>query len=221
MHITGAIFDMDGTLVDSLSFWNIFWSELGDRYLHDSSFRPAPATDKAIRTLPLRDAMHLLHAHTGLGADGDELWRLADSRCARFYAEEVTMKPGALDFLAHCRAKGIPMCIASATSPDLLRIVIEKYHLDAYLPRLFSCSEIGRGKEHPDIFLLAHAHLGTPKESTWVFEDSIVALETAAAAGFATVGVYDPNNFEPERVEAVSDIYIAPGDSLMRLIEQR
>jgi len=219
MHITGAIFDMDGTLVDSLGFWNLFWAELGAQYRGDSGFRPAPAVDQAIRTLPLREAMHLLHAETGFAADGDTLWQQADRRCARFYAEEVQLKPGARAFLTHCRARGLPMCIASATSPDLLRIVMDKYGLDAYLPRIFSCSMIGRGKEHPDIFLQAHAYLGTPKESTWVFEDSIVALETAKAAGFPTVGLFDANNFAPDRVEAVSKIYIGPGDSLERLIE--
>lgn len=217
MQISGAIFDMDGTLVDSLGFWNVFWSELGAQFAGDSGFRPDPATDRAIRTLPLREAMHLLHEKTGFGEDGDALWQMADSRCARFYAEEVQMKPGALEFLTLLRNRGIPMCIASATAPSLLQIVIEKYRLDAWLPRLFSCSEIGRGKEHPDIFLLAHAYLGTPKENTWVFEDSPLALETASAAGFPTVGIFDVNNFDPDRARTASLHYIGEGESLMRL----
>ncbi|MBQ3125689.1 MAG: HAD family phosphatase [Clostridia bacterium] len=217
MQISGAIFDMDGTLVDSLGYWNVFWSELGEEFAGDSGFRPDPETDRAIRTLPLREAMHLLHEKTGFGVDGDALWQLADRRCARFYAEEVQMKPGALEFLALLRDRGVPMCIASATAPSLLRIVIEKYRLDAYLPRLFSCSEIGRGKEHPDIFLLAHEFLGTPKASTWVFEDSPLALETAQAAGFPTVGVFDANNFDPDRARAASVHYIGDRETLMGL----
>ena len=128
------------------------------------------------------------------------------------------MKTGVVQFLEHLKARGVKMCVASATAPDLLAILFRRYGLDRYFPRIFSCSEIGKGKEYPDVFDAAHDWLGTEKESTWVFEDSFVALRTARAAGYQTVGIYDPYNFCLDQMPEVSTEYIAKGETLARLI---
>ena len=60
MDIKVAIFDMDGTLVDSLMLWEMLWSTFGERYLNDKSFAPSIEDDKKVRTLTLKDAMHIL-----------------------------------------------------------------------------------------------------------------------------------------------------------------
>lgn len=218
MKITGAIFDMDGTLIDSLMIWDVLWERLGLRYRNDAGFRPDAVTEKAIRTLPLREAMELLHEKAGIGESGEALYRIADSMCRDFYKNDVQMKPGALEFLAHLHRLGVKMCVASATSPSLLQIVVERFGLDRYFSKIFSCSEIGRGKEFPDVFLLARDFLGTPMEETWIFEDSIVALQTARRAGFSTVGIYDRYNFNLELMPEYSTEYIASGETLERLI---
>ncbi|MBQ9806741.1 MAG: HAD family phosphatase [Clostridia bacterium] len=218
MKISGAIFDMDGTLVDSLMVWDVLWARFGEQYKGDRSFRPDPVTEQAIRTLPLREAMELLHQTCSIGTDGDELWRFATDVCAEFYEKDVPMKSGVMDFLEHLKQRDVKMCVASATAPDLLAIIFRRYELDRYFTRIFSCSEIGKGKEHPDIFDAAHAYLETEKDSTWVFEDSFVALQTAKGAGYHTVGIYDPYNFCLDQMPEVSTEYIAKGETLARLI---
>lgn len=82
MKITGAIFDMDGTLIDSMMFWDIFWQRLGVHYRNDSAFRPDGKTEKAIRTLPLKEAMYLLHEACGIGENGEALLKTANEMCA-------------------------------------------------------------------------------------------------------------------------------------------
>ena len=220
MKISGAIFDMDGTLIDSLMFWDMFWARLGDMYFSDSSFRPDAVTEKAIRTLPLKDGMILLHKNCNIGKSGEELLDIANKLCTDFYRDDVELKDGVIEFLDYCHTRGIRMCIASATAPDLLKIAMDKFDLDKYFLKIFSCSEIGKGKEHPDVFIKAHEFLDTPKESTWIFEDSIVALETATKAGYKTVGIYDQYNFNLDRVAAISTEYIDRNQSLKRLIPE-
>jgi thiamine pyrophosphokinase len=61
------------------------------------------------------------------------------------------------------------MCVASATAPHLISVLMEKFNLYKYFPRIFSFSEVGKGKEFPDVFIAAHTYLGTLKESTWIF----------------------------------------------------
>ena len=220
MRIHGAIFDMDGTLVDSLGFWDMLWRLLGERYKGSAEFRPDPETERAIRTLPLLEAMCLLHEKSGIGESGTQLHRLTTDTCAQFYKDTVMPKEGVLAFLDHLQDCGVKMCVASATAPDLLSILFDRWGLERYFPRLFSCSEIGKGKEFPDVFHAAHRYLGTDIESTWVFEDSFVALQTARHAGFQTVGVYDVHNFNLDRMPEVSTKYIAKGESLLRLIPE-
>lgn len=218
MKISGAIFDMDGTLVDSLMIWDVLWERLGVKYKNDATFRPEPMTEKEVRTVPLLEAMELVHQNCKIGESGAALWQFATDMCADFYANEVLLKPDVVAFLEHLKRCGVKMCIASATAPDLLNLVIKRYRLDDYFSKIFSCSEIGKGKEHPDVFDAAAAFLGTSKESTWVFEDSFVALQTAKRAGYHTVGIYDRYNFNLDRMPEVSDEYIASGETLKRLI---
>ena len=68
-----AIFDMDGTLVDSLMLWDMLWSTLGKKYFNDEKFMPSTEDDKKVRTLTLKDAMNLIHTNYRLGESGDEL----------------------------------------------------------------------------------------------------------------------------------------------------
>lgn len=220
MNITGAIFDMDGTLVDSLGFWDYIWKRLGEIFLGDEGFRPDPVTEKGVRTAPLYEAMVLVHENCGIGKSGDEVFEIVNEELLNFYKNTVQIKPGAKSFIEHLYKKGVKMCIASATSPALIDVLMEKFDLKKYIPRLFSCSEVGKGKEHPDVFIKAHEYLGTDKESTWVFEDSVVAIETAAEAGYNTVGIYDKFNFGLERVRELSTVYIGKGESLEALIEK-
>ena len=220
MKITGAIFDMDGTLVDSLGFWDILWKELGERFLSDGSFRPDPITEKAVRTVTLIDGMTLVHKNCHIGNSADEVFAIAEEGLKNHYRYTVEMKPGAIEFLDHLASRGVKMCIASATAPDLIDIMMEKFGLEKYFPTLFSCNVVGKGKEHPDIFIAAHAYLGTPKESTWIFEDSLTALKTATAADYKTVGIYDKFNFGSEQTKEFSTVYIGEGDSLASLIKE-
>ena len=220
MQITGAIFDMDGTLIDSLSFWDVFWERLGTRYRNDPSFRPNAEEESTMRTMLLRDLADRLHETYGFAESGEELHRVANEMCERFYIEDVEMKEGAIEFLEHCRRRGIRMCIASASAMNLIELAMKKFELYKYFSRVISCSEVGKGKDFPDLFDLAHAHLGTPKESTWVFEDSIVAIETSVKAGYKTVGIFDRYGFGHERMREISDRYIAEGDALTKLIPE-
>ena len=119
MNIKAAIFDMDGTLIDSLMLWEVLWSAFGENYINDKSFSPSPEDDKKVRTLTLKDAMQLIHENYRLGDSGAELRALANQILCDFYAERVELKKGVKEFLEHCKNSGVKMCIASATAPEL------------------------------------------------------------------------------------------------------
>jgi len=216
-NIKGAIFDMDGTLIASLIVWNEIWDALGERY-GKKGFRPSDEDDKAIRTMTLADCCDFIHQKYDLGSCGKELHDYIDEICSRFYAERVLLKDGVLEFLDHLYAKGVKMIVATATALDLVMIAYRRCGLDKYFSEVISCATIGKGKDHPDIYLIALEKLGTPKEETWVFEDSATAVVTASKIGLPTVGIYDDYNYGQDVLQSRANYYIADGETLEKLI---
>lgn len=221
MKIKAAIFDMDGTLVDSLMVWGYLWKEFGNKYLNGKDFTPEPDVDKAIRTLPLKDAMDLIFNRYGFGKNGNDLLNTANELMIKFYREDVKVKKDVHEFLSFLQNKGVKMCIASATAPDLVNIALDSCDLRKYFLKFFSCADLGLGKDKPDIFNLALDFLGTERQETYVFEDSLVAIDTAMKAGFPTVGIYDQYNEGSENLATMATYYIAENESLSKLIEER
>ena len=218
MNIKGAIFDMDGTLADSLGFWDMLWAYLGEKYLGDKSFRPDPITAKGVRTTTLDGAARLIHDNCKIGESCESVAKEFDEMLLSYYKEQVELKEDVREFLETLSRGGVKMCIASATSPRLLEALMEKFDLYKYFDFILSCAEIGKGKEEPDVFIEAHKRLGTEMEETWIFEDSVVAIETAVNAGYKTVGIYDKYNFGKDRVKEISTVYIDEGETLIKAI---
>lgn len=218
MNMKAAIFDMDGTLVDSLMCWDVLWSFFGEKFLNDKSFCPTAEDDKKVRTLILADAMELIHTNYGLGSSGKELLQLFKCFLYDFYANSVKLKNGVREFMDYCRERGVKMCIASATGSELIDVVIKSCAIEEYFLKIFSCETIGKGKDKADIFLQACEFLGTKVEETWVFEDSLVAIKTAAGIGMPTVGIYDAHNFGQDEIRKIAVEYIDDGESLLKLI---
>lgn len=218
MEIKGAIFDMDGTLVDSLSFWPITWKKIGKKYLGIDGYSPDPELAKTVQTMLLCDVAVYLNNECGLGADTEEFKNYICEQLADHYRSVATLKPGAIELLEHLKSNGVKLCLATATQSEYARIAYTTLGLDKYLPHFISCTDIGKGKDQPDIYLKGMELLGTTPDQTYIFEDSFVALRTASALGVHPIGIYDKYNYN-KNLEGISEIYIGPDRDLSDLIE--
>ena len=214
MKIKGAIFDMDGTLVDSLFWWEKFWRDLGKKFLDKESFAPPQELDLKVRTMIFTEAMAYVKDALSIEASAEEVVSFAAQNLADFYRYTVKAKTGVYALLDGLSAMGVKLALASATDMKYLKIALEACHLEKYFDTVLSCADLGVGKDKPDIYLLSLEELGLSASECAVFEDSYVALETAKGIGCHTVGIFDQNNFGQDRLAAASEIYLGEGTPL-------
>ena len=150
-----------------------------------------------------------------------EFVQFAKNELSSYYLNVATVKDGAFELLDFLKSKNIKTCLASATGLDEIMVVMKHHKLASYFDLVMSCQEVGVGKEKPDVYYLAAKRLGEAVSDLVVVEDSFVALETAKAAGFKTIGVFDENNFCQDRLKAASNvIYIEKDEDLTKIINE-
>ena len=217
MKLKGAIFDMDGTILDSLMFWDMTWPRLGKKYLNDGTFHPGKELMKTMQTMLLSDAAAYANKVCNFNSTDEDVAEAIYYELENFYKTVAKPKPGAIEFLEHLKSQGVKLCLASATTKKYVMVALEAHGLLKYFDHVISCSDIGIGKDKPDIYLYALDLLGTTPEDSAVFEDSYVALATAKSIGVHAVGIYDEYNFNP-KLEGISEIYLPREQDMSSLI---
>lgn len=196
MDIKGAIFDMDGTLIDSMGYWH---SAPGE-YIRSLGKEPEADLGDRFLSLGLNNIYPEICERYGIDIPLDEVSRGIYAIMEEHYAK-VEIKPYVKDMLEAFTGMGVKICLASATNADLARQVLERLGIAHYFSAVFCCKDVGRGKRYPDIYNHALGFLGTKKEEALVFEDAIFAIRTLHANGFVSVGIEDKYSTEAERAE--------------------
>ena len=213
--LKGAIFDFDGTLVDSM----FIWDTIGEDYLRTLGKEPHEDLKETFMTLTLEEAAEYYRTHYGVTLSVKEIVDGVNTMVEGIYRTRVALKQGVADFLAQLKENGTRMCIATVTDRYLVEETLERLGILHYFSEIFTCAEVGYGKDKPIIYRKALEHLGTTKNETYVFEDSLFALKTAKADGFTTVGVYDRHENRQDNLKNLADYYIVDfADPVLKII---
>ena len=206
MRLQSAIFDMDGTLLDSMHIWN----DVGPKTLRSMGIEPAPDLGPRLMLMTFRDGAALCKEEYHLSESVEEIMDLTKDRVRSFYEQEVQAKPGVEKFLSLLKMEGVWMYVATNTDRDLVEAALKHTGLDGYFRGIMTCAEVGAGKkDSPEIYERCMRRLRSTKKDTVIFEDALHAIETAKAAGFRVCGVYDPSAEEDQDViRGLSDYYI-------------
>lgn len=214
--IKGIIFDVDGVILDSMPNWE----EIGEKYLKSLGKKGKPGLRQILFPMSLEQAADYLIREYELPKTSLQVVAEVNEMIKRFYADEVELKPGVKAYLDCFRRAGVPLVIATSSGKENVTTALNRLLILDDFQAILTCSEVGKGKDSPDIYLQAAKILGTKPEETWVFEDSCHALLTAKRAGFRTVAVYDrANKDDLEILKKESDLFLQEYSEVSRFLD--
>ena len=201
--ITGAIFDCDGTLVDSMPMWNALVEETFDAH----GIPKTPELLAEAEACNFDDMCFWFHERFGIGSSGEEILEETRQAVREHYVNDIPLFEGCRRFLDELADAGVRMLILSATTEPEVRVALASHGLEGYFERVIQTSETGSDKEHPEAYRYALEVLGTDPQTTWVFEDAPFAVRTAHDMGLKTVCLYnDHDGRDRDFCERNSDI---------------
>lgn len=183
-----AVFDMDGTLVDSMGCWVNLWRE----YLCLKGVEPVPDDMlPRIKAMTMTESAALFIQEFAIAGTPESVAKEMNDLMGEHYKQDIPLKPGIKGYLDRLNGMGVRMCVVSATAEYLVKECLSRCGIDKYFDFVLSCEETGLGKHMPDIYLMAAQRLGAKPRDTAVYEDALYAARTAKAAGFYLIGVKD------------------------------
>ena len=202
--IKGAIFDVDGTLLDSMPIWESVSSD----FLLSRGVHPRPDLNDDLIALGGHEIPAYFQAKYGLRESEEEIQNGIYGLLEEFYFHKAMPKEGVFQVLDALCERGVKMCVATATDRWLIEPALQRCGLLGYFGRIFTCGEEKTSKSSPDIYIRAVAFLGTDINGTLVFEDAHYAIKSAKRAGFPVVGVYDRSaDGNQDEIKALCDHY--------------
>lgn len=204
MNITGAIFDFDGTLFDSMHVWK----GIRDKFFDIIGIELTEDDRQAFEGLYLSECISLARERFGLKETHSELLEKVFDYIRGRYMVEAEPKNDIIEFLEKHKAKGVKMGIATATGEPALIPLLEKYGMSEYFTSIHSTYTVGASKREPKVYDTVLQDLGTEKETIWIFEYALYAATTAKANVYNVVGVYDVSELKQDELKSIADSYI-------------
>ncbi len=204
-NFEAVIFDLDGSLVDSM--W--MWKAIDIEYLGGFGIEAPVDLQKEIGGRSFIETAIYFKERFGIEDSiekiGDDWNRMAFDK----YTHEVPLKEGADKFLAICEEKGIKLGIASSNSTELIEQVLASHGIRDKFKSIKSGTEVLKGKPAPDIYLTVAKELDADPSKCLVFEDLVDGIIAGKKAGMTVVAVSDDySRHSDDEKKELSDMYI-------------
>ena len=200
-NIEGAVFDLDGTLLDSS--W--VWEKVDEKFLGDRGFQvPDDYVDEISPLGAERAAVYTIERF-GLNEDKDDIVREWIEMAKKEYATEVVCKPYAKEFLEELHKLNIKMAVATSSDRELFMKTLEREGILKYFQKIVAVDEVERGKGYPDIYEEAARRIKVNPHKCLVFEDILAGVTGASLGEFNVVAVFDEKSKHNwEKIKSIS-----------------
>lgn len=208
----GAVFDVDGTILDSMNIW----ADVTARFFRQHGLDPGGVDIAAYKEMTLDESLPLIIRNYGLDMTIEEVNKEFREMIIAEYTENIQLKPGVDEYLRRLHESGVKIAVATSGYEGICKAAFTRLNIIDYIDEYAFSSEVGVNKGQPDVYLLAARRIGVPPQECTVFEDIVLGLGSAKKAGFATCAVYDDTNAEETEVlMQLADRYITGWSELL------
>ncbi len=203
--IKGIIFDLDGTLIDSMGIWY----DTDRKFLKEHGVNNPPEDiSERVKKLTVDKSAELFIKEFSLDCTVEYIIERIEEIVRNEYMFNIPLKSGVAETLEFLDTKKIPYGVATVTYKNLAESVLKRLKIYDCMKFLMTSAEFPKGKKSPDIYLKCAEIMKLPSENILVIEDSLHCIETAKNAGFITAGVYDKlSEKDIEKISSISDYY--------------
>jgi len=187
MKITGAIFDLDGTILDSMEIW----SKAAELFLESLGIKAKPGLQEDLYAMTLDEAYVYLQKEYALSLSCQQIGEGIIDVLKDTYTNKIKPKENVHQFLEFLNNNNIPCVILTSSDRNMFTDCLKNNTLTGFFKSIFTSSELKMSKSKPEIYKYAADSLNSKPENTLVFEDALFAIKTAHDAGFYTIGIYD------------------------------
>ena len=204
-NIKACLFDMDGTLLDSMHIWK----DIDIEFLGRFGYELPPTLQREIEGMSFRETACYIKDRFSLPPSIEEIMNIWNEMAFQKYSEEIFFKEGAFEFVKMLKEKGIRTAICTSNSRELVNAVAEHLGFMPYFDTIITSCEVGAGKPAPDIYLEAAKRVGVEPEHCMVFEDIVTGLTAGKRAGMKLCAVEDVYSADQrEAKKAMADYYV-------------
>jgi HAD superfamily hydrolase (TIGR01509 family) len=208
----GAIFDLDGTLVDSMGMWY----EIDVEYLARFNLEVPDDLQKAIEGFSFTETATYFKNRFELEDDIEAIKNEWNQMAHTHYEKKIQIKENVRELLDYLKLKGYKMAIATSNSRHLAQLALESNGIDKYFEYLVTSCDVEKGKPNPDVYLRASRLLDIDVAELIAFEDTVAGVKAAKGANIYTIGIYDEfsKNYE-EEIRLLADRFIYDYEELL------
>ena len=203
--IKAAIFDLDGTLIDSMGLWN----SIDVNYLKKFNLAVPERLQDDICHLNFQETATYFKDRFNIPDSLDKIMADWHNMAYDAYCTSIKLKKGVVEFLQFLKDSNIKIALATSNSNDLLEASLKANKIYDFFDAITTTSEVERNKEFPDVYLLAAEKLSVAPENCLVFEDLPTAIKGAKKGNMKVVGIYDAwNEDQWSLIKSLSDYSI-------------
>lgn len=203
--IEAVIFDLDGTLIDSM--W--VWESIDIEYLGRHNIELPKELNREIEGMSFEETAAYFKKRFNLDYSIDEIAKEWNDMAWDKYENEVKLKKGVKKFLKYLKNKNIKTGIATSNSRKLAKVVLKANGIDKYIDTIVTSSDVNKGKPQPDVYLAVAQKLEEKPSKCLVFEDVLNGIIAGKRANMKVCAVYDEaSSITEEEKKEAADYYV-------------
>jgi 16S rRNA pseudouridine516 synthase len=208
-----VIFDLDGTLIDSMGMWG----EIDIEYLERFGIEVPENLQRDLEGLRFTEVAEYFRDRFGIKDSVEEIGKTWIDMAEYKYRHDIPLKPGVREFIRQMADNGIRMAIASSNHKRLIEEILRIHGISEYFDVITTCDDVTANKPEPDVYLYTAEKLGTSPSSCLVFEDIPIGIRSGKRAGMTVAAVYDTYSENVrEQKEREADFFIQDYYELLR-----